>query len=160
MKRALHYSQWVFTVMIVFLALSCGDDGDEMEEMEEEEEQEFVLEGAFKGTWSSNPPNVTYTDLGISVLLGEGTTPNSIVGDFFFTDNFISCCNNGGNDGSLSMVVVDNVITDFVYDSLIPDCNGNFTGEGEIDDSGALRITFTGRDCDGFHADGVIILRK
>jgi len=150
MKRTITINKWLFILAIGVIGCST----DELPKVEE-----ATLDGKYTGSWSSITPTATFTSVPISAILVL-SGPTNLSGDFFVSSSFVSCCNSGSNDGTINMVIDEKVITSFTYTDNVKDCTGFISGQGIIKDDGSFLITFTGRDCDGQHSDGVLILSK
>jgi len=145
--------------LIAFLILSISLTQCGTEEDTEDNNEVITLEGDYTGTWASMTENSLFPGTIISTKLRFlNGNENKLVGEFFVSGNFTSCCNSGPNDGTLSMDVDGDMITSFTYNDIIPDCGGTFNGTGEVRTNEELFINFTGQDCDGNHV-GTIILR-
>ena len=142
---------------LLLMAWLCLFNSCKSDEVEAIIEEEATIAGNYTGSWSSVNPQSTYDGLAISARVTETSNPNIFDGEFFFTSSYVSCCNSGVNDGTLRFVVDGNNITEFIYNDILPNCNGTFTGTGTINDNGSIRIEFTGFDCEGDHTDGVLI---
>ncbi len=116
-----------------------------------------LSEGNYTGLWNSNTGSASFSNLKISARITEPTT-GSFQGTFFISGNYTSCCG-GVDDGTISFRVSDTNIADFVWDDTISGCTGTFSGSGAITAKDALRIQFTGTDCDGNHT-GSLTLSK
>ncbi|MEO9966393.1 MAG: hypothetical protein ABJF11_11425 [Reichenbachiella sp.] len=148
-------------VLIIFLAstfVSCGNEDGESDPVKEETE-DISLEEKYSGTWSSTLPNKVYDKIAVSFILTPDEDSNTWTGEFFFTAGYTACCDGGKNNGTLELVIEDNVITSFEYDDTVPGCGGTFTGSGVVDGD-ILDIDFTGSDCEGEHTQGKMQLTK
>ncbi|MDT0605572.1 hypothetical protein [Croceitalea rosinachiae] len=136
-----------------------SDMPDVSETPEDPEVSIFNLEeGNYRGLWNSSTSTATFTNLAISAKIEESST-GMFEGEFFISDNFLSCCNSGPNDGTIRFRVSENTLEDFEWDDIIPNCNGTFEGNGELVDDNSFSIDITGLDCDGNHT-GTIILSE
>lgn len=158
MKKQFLFSTWA--ICLIFLLFSCGSDDNGSDPEMDEEMMEQTLSGNYTGTWNSVTPSVTFTDFPISATFTENpSNPDLITAAFFATSNFTSCCSTNSNDGTMIFNLDDNTITSFSFVDTIVDCEGNFSGDGIIDNSGRFIIDFTGSDCDGEHV-GQLIFRR
>ena len=141
---------------------SCSsDDGNEPQQMEEEDPVEEIFTGDYRGTWNSVTPSITFTDFAISArFVVSNSNPNRINADFFATSNFTSCCSTNANDGTMIINLDGNTITSFSFTDTIVDCEGNFSGNGIIDENGSFVIDFTGNDCDGDHVGQLLFIKQ
>lgn len=139
--------------LITSSTYSCANNEDAPTEPPQ---KEINIVGDHVGNWSSVTPSNTYTRIPASARIVSTNDPNRFVGQFFFTASFVSCCNSGDNDGSLEIILDGNKITSFTYNDILPNCNGNFSGTGEISETGDITINFTGSDCEGEHNNGVL----
>ena len=141
-------------IMITFITISCSEDE------KEPEIPEPTFEGRYIGGWWSNAANGSvYVNLPISATI-DNQEGDRWFGQFFYTEDFTSCCSNNANDGSISFMLKDSIITEFVYSGTLPNCDGLFQGEGVLTQSGAIEIDLTGQDCEGTHSDARIRLSK
>lgn len=140
--------------------LNCGkEDEEEGIEIIEEVIEEDTLEEKYSGTWSSTLPSKTYDEIPISAKITPVEGTDNWTGEFFFTSNYKPCCGDVGNNGTLELTIEGDQITVFEYDDTLTNCEGTFTGTGEVDGS-TLKISFTGFDCEGNHSDGLMTLNK
>jgi hypothetical protein len=97
---------------------SCSKTEPEKEIVEEPPSPE----GSYTGTWNSVTQSTSFTDYGISAkLMFLGTNQNALIGEFFASTSFTSCCMSGPNDGALSFKIVGDSTTSFVHNDIIPD---------------------------------------
>jgi hypothetical protein len=117
-----------------------------------------LTSGNYTGLWNSESTKRTFTDLPVSATINE-VASGQFTGGFFISNNFTSCCNSGENDGVISFTIDNNMLSDFKYDDIIPNCNGLFIGSGTLLEDNSIIINVTGNDCDGDHV-GTITLSK
>lgn len=140
--------------ILPFIFSFCSEKKDDVQKVAD-------FTGNYSGGWWSNPPTENnYVNIPASLRLTEVKNDTLWTGEFFFTRSFNSCCKSGSNDGKISMTIKDSVITKFVYNDIIPNCNGTFEGSGKIDSSGTIMINFTGSDCEGEHKGGKLEVKK
>ena len=89
-------------------------------------------------------------DVAISAEIEE-TNPGQFRGAFYISNNFTSCCNSGSDDGTITFEVSGDEISNFVWNDIIPNCEGTFEGTGMITSENTFTVDFTGTDCDGDH---------
>ncbi|MBV6646656.1 MAG: hypothetical protein KI790_14460 [Cyclobacteriaceae bacterium] len=150
-------------MMLSLLMLHCKEDDGELKESEQKDTMDTVDLTVIRyvGGWWSNPPTSNiYENYGVSAKITRRVNGVDWSGEFFFTDQFQSCCNSGENDGTISFKVENDSIKSFVYNDIIPNCNGTFRGEGTISTNGQLTIHFTGSDCEGEHQGGRLELSR
>lgn len=128
--------------------LSCGED-------EAGSEVLTFSAGDYTGIWNSSTGSRTFSNLKISAEITE-PTPGNFRGSFYISGNFRSCCG-GVDDGTITFTVSDKEIVDFVWDDTINNCTGTFNGTGIITSKDAIRIEFTGTDCDGNHTGNLTL---
>ncbi|WP_298289005.1 hypothetical protein [uncultured Lutibacter sp.] len=120
----------------------------------------YVLtSGNYTGLWSSKTTNRSFTDLPVSTIIKE-VAPGQYTGSFFISNNFTSCCNSGDNDGVISFNIKENILRDFKYNDIIPNCNGLFIGDGKLPEDNSIIINITGTDCDGDHTGTITLSKK
>ncbi len=148
----------VLSFILLGLVLNaCGSDDSQEEE---EQIEETTLEGEYRGSWTSVTETTSFTGVPVSARFAFASNSETrLLGEFFISSNFTSCCESGPNDGSLTMEIDGATITSFRYNDIIPNCGGTFNGTGTISSSEVLEIAFTGNDCDGNHV-GTITLSK
>jgi len=147
---------WVLLIGLMIFSSSCKSDDMEEPPKEEMEMKERMIAGDRIGDWSSVTPLNTYNKIPISAKITATSDPNIFEGEFFFTAAFVSCCGSGVNDGTLTFHIDGNEITEFVYNDILPNCNGTFEGTGTISEKGVISITFEGSDCEGDHTNGIM----
>lgn len=130
---------------------SCGSD-----EATEPAMEPITIPGDYTGVWNSRTETASFSNVLISARISE-TGTNQYSGPFFITPNFVSCCGGPGNDGTITFTVEEDSLLNFVYDDVIPNCEGTFTGKGIIHADGTLQLTIAGTDCDGTHAGGIFL---
>jgi hypothetical protein len=144
-------------LIITIVFISCKSDDDTSTPPEMEETINFTnIEGDYVGKWSSTTPLNTYDRIPMSMRITASDIPGKFRGQFFFTASFVSCCNSGSSDGSILIEVEENTIKSFVYNDILPNCNGRFEGDGFINENGEISISFAGNDCEGDHTGGLI----
>ena len=146
----------VLPILIVFLLLGSSCKTDDNTTNTEPDMEEQTIAGDYSGRWSSITPLNTYDQIPASIRIQATADPNRFIGQFYFTSSFVSCCNSGDSDGSITIDIEGSTITSFTYTDIIPNCNGSFSGTGTISDSGTITINFTGSDCEGEHTGGVL----
>lgn len=156
---------YLLALTISFVCFSCSEDEDPIVEEEEipEEPVEKTFDGRYVGGWWSNAANGSvYVNIPASAIIKKTADESKWVGEFFYSRNHTSCCSNNANDGTISFTLIDGKITDFIYAGTIPDCSGDFRGDGEVNDSGKIIINLTSGsgDCEGAHTDARIELSK
>lgn len=163
-KRNIYALGRCFTILLMCLVtVSCGDDedGDPVVQPVVEEPEAATFEGQYSGGWWSNAANGSvYDGIPASITVAAGNSETEWVGEFFYTSSHVSCCSTNPNDGSISFTMVDSVITNFEYLGNLPNCTGNFQGEGILDNQGDIIIQLTGNDCEGEHSNARIELSK
>ncbi len=117
--------------------------------------------GRYSGVWNSsvvNGPN--FSDLGVTSIINNGDVAGNFTGSLFITNNFTSCCGSQGNngDGLITISISNNQVT-FLWDDVIPGCEGTFNGTGTLDEEDKIVLNLTGTDCDGDHI-GTLVLTK
>ncbi|MEQ9300702.1 MAG: hypothetical protein RIF33_19175 [Cyclobacteriaceae bacterium] len=152
-------------LLICFVTISCGDDEDNDPVVEpvivEPEPVVATFDGQYIGGWWSDAANgSSYNNIPASMTIAAGSSATEWVGQFFYTRNHTSCCSNNPNDGTISFTMMDSVITNFQYLGTIPNCAGNFQGEGVLNAQGTIIIQLTGNDCEGEHSGARIELSK
>jgi hypothetical protein len=149
MKRLYYFSAMVLALFMV----ACGDDNPEEGTAPEIEnsDDEFLK---YRGEWNGN---LGFVGLPMSIKVEE-YEPGKFRGDLWMTYTYTSCCGSlgadgltGGSDGKMSYEVSGSNITKVIWASVIPTCNGLFTGSGTIKTNGDLEFDITGTDCDGNH---------
>jgi len=161
-------ASWSFFLRILMISLITSiliaslftfSDQKNFKEIASTVYNEFTItSGNYTGLWNSRATNSSFTDLPISASINE-VAPGQFEGGFFISNNFTSCCNSGDNDGVISFAIDNNTITNFKYDDIITDCNGLFTGSGNVLSNNSIKIDIVGTDCDGNHK-GTITLSK
>ena len=147
----------LFAILIgVFFACSDGDDPEVMDESPNESFDGYG--GDYVGLWNSTTEMAVFTDVSISARVNEASE-GLLVGDFFISSNFTSCCGSGSSDGSVTIRLSQDSVTSFRWSDTISGCTGTFTGSGIIQDSARFVIDIVGTDCDGDHV-GTIVLNK
>ena len=121
-------------------------------------DKEHYLAGTYIGTWNDN----LYSDFPVSAQLSY--KDGVLSGPFYYTGAFISCCQ-GKNDGYIRVTLSNSTITYFVYHQTLANfnggqCDGEYTGQGEVVNYRTLEIEFEGTDCEGLHFDGFLQLTK
>lgn len=120
-----------------------------------------TLGGKYTGGWTSTTQYTSFSSYPISIDLVLSADKTKMSGDFYATGNFTSCCNSGASDGKIVLAMDGDIITDFSYDDIIPNCMGRFYGSGVIiKANGNLIIDFTGTDCDGDHVGQLVFKKK
>jgi hypothetical protein len=115
------------------------------------------VSGSYIGEWNGN---LGFEGVPVSAKINRVSAEVSdYEGEFFISTNFTSCCNSGANDGTITLSVENNMIVDFEWIDVIPNCNGTFIGTGQIMSNGDVELSITGHDCDGNHV-AVITLKK
>jgi hypothetical protein len=115
------------------------------------------VSGSYVGEWNGN---LGFVGVPVSAKINRVSSDvNDYEGEFFISTNFTSCCNSGANDGTITLSVEKNMIVDFKWIDIIPNCNGTFIGTGQIMPNGDIELSITGNDCDGSHV-AVITLEK
>ncbi len=146
-----------FLTIIIMLTLdsfnkkSCKDSNGISKQL-------TIEPGDYKGLWNSKTINRTFENLPISATIKE-VGRGKFEGLFFISNNLTSCCNSGESDGTISFTIEKGVINDFIYNDIIPNCNGSFTGNGKIALKNLILVHIQGKDCDGNHT-GTITLSK
>ncbi|MEQ9425033.1 MAG: hypothetical protein RJQ09_11480 [Cyclobacteriaceae bacterium] len=147
----------IFTnLLIVSLAagsFSCGDDNEPDTPTPTTE----TPDNRYAGLWNSKTESTQFNGVSISAILEVEN--NTYSGQFFISSNYTSCCGSGQNDGTISFIVEDDSVKNFVWNDIIPGCTGTFTGRGIVVREGSFKIDIEGTDCDGTH-DGDITLSK
>ncbi|MGL1888085.1 MAG: hypothetical protein OCD76_16335 [Reichenbachiella sp.] len=159
----------LYLILLTFLLSNCSNDDDKViiedkeEEQKEVDDEIFTLSvGSYSGLWNSSASNGSvYTNLDITAKITQ-IEDGQITGLLYISSDFTSCCgSSGGNDGPLSFAILDNEVSDFKWDDIIPDCNGTFTGAGTIVDHDSFSIQINkGEDCEGTHSNTSIRLSK
>ena len=145
-------------LLLLFPVLwSCGDDDDDNDTDDMDPKNLVITEGDYVGRWVSTA-DVQSFNVAISAKISEASS-GKFSGQFFISSNFTSCCNSGADDGTITFNVSEDKISSFIWDDVIPNCEGTFTGEGTIIGEDSFRIDFTGNDCDGDHT-GSLTLSK
>ncbi|RMG81188.1 MAG: hypothetical protein D6714_13380 [Bacteroidetes bacterium] len=116
------------------------------------------LEGRYVGLWNDN----LYLDFGISTELKFQA--GKLRGAFYYSPTFVPCCG-GEDDGTLTIEVIDNLVTEFRYNQTLDSfmggpCPGLYTGTGTVENFITLRVDFSGDDCEGPHTGGSIVLTR
>lgn len=146
---------------IGFLVEKAGEKFLNVENEEIQLADGHFLNGDYQGTWDDN----LYTGFGITAKIEVSAQSTIILGDFFYSSSFTSCCG-GTNDGTISFRLSDEgVISDFRYAQNLVSfmggaCPGTYTGEGILENYTTLKINFSGDDCEGPHTGGRIVLNR
>lgn len=154
---------YVLGLAILASCFACSEDEEPaVPVVPEKEAEEETFEGKYVGGWWSNATNGSvYVNIAASAIIKKTDDETKWVGEFFYSRNHTSCCSSNANDGTISFTLIDGVISEFQYDGTIPGCSGDFSGEGEVNDSGKITIVLTsGSDCEGDHSDARIELSK
>lgn len=157
MKKVLLINKYLMLACILLIT-SCSSSDDDDPTIITPPPVSNTLGGDYTGSWNSTTPSATFNNLSVSARLTVNSDGTRLVGKFYISSSFTSPFGSA-DDGSLVIDINGKTITGFSYADNIPNCTGNFTGSGIINDSGNLIIDFTGTDCDGAHV-GQIILRK
>ena len=144
------------------IACDSTDEPDVVEDPEEVPQEIFSLEaGDFEGQWTSRTATATFE--GLSITARVRIESDSIAtGELFISSNFTSCCGSDGidgSDGSISFTVSDNRVKSFIWDDVIPNCEGTFNGSGRLAADNSIEVNFTGTDCDGNHTGSLTLKR-
>ncbi len=122
------------------------------------------LIGKYRGHWSDNLYNKYPNSM--EIVSGGAET---LTGVYYYTSQYKPCCNGAQagaeNDGRITLVINAETkeIVKFTFNQVLltfqGGCNGHYTGSGTFDKT-SLLINFTGRDCEGPHTDGVIVMNR
>ncbi len=165
-EKIFSINKLLLIIAICFMGCSDSDDNSSTSSIPPID-GEATFAGDYVGFWTSYVTSHFKHDArDVSARL-QGNE-DVLFGSFFISTDFTACCNDDIDDGTISFGFDGNTITSFRY-IRSGGCFGSFagssdlfegTGVGEIRDDGALLIRFTGRDCDGIHDFGSIVLRK
>lgn len=163
MKKSKHlFLALIKSLCLVFwmsfiAACQEAEEPEPPEEVVEEPVQIYKLdEGDFLGVWNSRTSTVSFNGIAITARINiQGDT--AVMGDLFISSNFTSCCGSENSDGPISFKVKDNAIQNFVWEDVIPNCEGTFSGSGRLRGDNNLEVTFTGTDCDGNHTGSLTL---
>ncbi|WP_347922927.1 hypothetical protein [Pontimicrobium sp. SW4] len=151
-------SKTYLLLICIIISFSSCNQKDSKDKGNPVENEYTLTSGNYTGLWSSSTAERSFTDLPISASINE-LASGEFKGSFFISNNFTSCCNSGENDGAVSFTIDNNVLSNFKYDDIIPNCNGLFAGNGKLLEDNSIIINITGTDCDGNHS-GTITLSK
>ena len=155
MKKRKKYS--IIALIALFMAVSFTScSSDESDKTNDEPESQNDSEGAYLGLWNSTTPSTSYTNFAVSAIMNYNSDQTTLSGVFFATSNYLPCCGNTDNNGTIRITLDGNTITSYTYTETIPNCMGSFSGTGTRDSNGVLTIDFTGNDCDGDHVGQIV----
>jgi len=151
-------SKTYLLLICIIISFSSCNQKDSKDKGNPVENEYTLTSGNYTGFWNSTATNTSFTDLPVSASVNE-VAPGKFEGGFYISNNFASCCNSGDNDGIISFTIDNNILSNFKYDDIIPNCNGLFTGSGSVLSNNSIKIDIVGTDCDGDHT-GTITLSK
>lgn len=109
--------------------------------------------GRYRGIWNSSATNgANFNDLNVTAIINNGEAEGSFTGSLFISGNFTSCCGAQGDngDGAIAINISEGQVT-FLWDDVIPGCEGTFNGVGTLVENDRITLNLTGTDCDGDH---------
>lgn len=117
--------------------------------------------GRYRGVWDSSATNgANFNDLNVTAIINNGEVEGNFTGSLFISGNFTSCCGAQGNngDGAISISISERQVT-FLWDDVIPGCEGTFNGVGTLVENDRITLNLTGTDCDGDHTGTLVFFK-